>query len=532
MSEKNRIIFKNVCKNYGETKVVKDLNLDINPGERLVLLGPSGCGKSTTLRMIAGLEDITSGDLYFGNERVNDIASGERNIAMVFQNYALYPHLTVWDNITFGLRMNKVNKNEIDKRAREAIKILRLDGLEKRYPKELSGGQRQRVALCRAVVKQSPFFLLDEPLSNLDVQLRNTSREELVKLHNLYRPTFIYVTHDQIEAMTIGHRIAVMNKGVLQQIDTPEKIYNQPVNIFVAKFIGIPQINIVRVNIVEDEVIYLNNKIRVNNEKKKFLKDRREIYLGIRPEYIKVNREKFDGSMKGNIAKIENYGSQKCTHGIKLIDYIENEKVEVVTGSLIAQYTLIKEKMSKVSTEMKYPAKALLEALKNMILHRDYSYNGDSIIRIYKDRVEFTSLGELIGNLTVEGIRLGISVPRNLSLMKVFQEVVFTKGNGEGIQEILSVYKEYKVKPVFKSIGGVFQVILPKPEYTVNGKVISDKYRRVLEFMEKRGTVSNKEIQEHLELKSTSVVNYLKEMLEVELIEKIREGRNISYKIK
>lgn len=224
--------------------------------------------------------------------------------------------------------------------------------------------------------------------------------------------------------------------------------------------------------------------------------------------------------------------SDQCTHGIKLIDYIENEKVEVVTGSLIAQYTLIKEKMSKVSTEMKYPAKALLEALKNMILHRDYSYNGDSIIRIYKDRVEFTSLGELIGNLTVEGIRLGISVPRNLSLMKVFQEVVFTKGNGEGIQEILSVYKEYKVKPVFKSIGGVFQVILPKPEYTINGKVINDKYRRVLEFMEKRGTANNKEIQEHLELKSTSVVNYLKEMLELELIEKIRDGRNISYKIK
>ena len=188
--------------------------------------------------------------------------------------------------------------------------------------------------------------------------------------------------------------------------------------------------------------------------------------------------------------------------------------------------------MIQISTEMKYPVKAVLEVIKNMILHRDYPYNGDSIIRIYKDRIEFTSLGEVIGNLTVEGIRLGISVPRNLSLMKVFQEVVFTKGNGGGIQEMLSAYKEYKVKPVFKSIGGVFQVILPKPEYTVNGKVISDKYRRVLEFMEKRGIVSNKEIQEHLELKSTSVVNYLKEMLEVELIEKIREGRNISYKIK
>ena len=224
--------------------------------------------------------------------------------------------------------------------------------------------------------------------------------------------------------------------------------------------------------------------------------------------------------------------SDQCTHRVKLIDYTDNEKVEIVTGSLIAQYVGMKEKLIQISNEMKYPIKALIEALKNIILHRDYSYKGDSIIRIYKDRVEFTSLGELIGNLTVEGIRLGISVPRNLSLMKVFQEVVFTKGNGEGIQEILSVYKEYKVKPVFKSIGGVFQVILPKPQYTINGKVINDKYRRVLEFMEKRGTANNKEIQEHLELKSTSVVNYLKEMLELELIEKIRDSRNISYKIK
>ena len=224
--------------------------------------------------------------------------------------------------------------------------------------------------------------------------------------------------------------------------------------------------------------------------------------------------------------------SDQCTHGIKLIDYIENEKVEVVTGSLVNQYMTIKEKLIQISAEMKYPLKSILEALKNMILHRDYTYNGDSIIRIYKDRIEFTSLGELIANLTVEGIELGISLPRNPNLMKVFQEIGITKGNGEGIQEILSAYKEYKVRPVFKSIGGVFQVILPKPEYTVNGKVISDKYRRVLEFMEKRGTANNKEIQEHLELKSTSVVNCLKEMLELELIEKIREGRSISYKIK
>lgn len=224
--------------------------------------------------------------------------------------------------------------------------------------------------------------------------------------------------------------------------------------------------------------------------------------------------------------------SDQCTHRVKLIDYTDNEKVEIVAGSLIAQYVVIKEKLIQISTEMKYPIKALIEALKNIILHRDYSYNGDSIIRIYKDRIEFTSLGGLIANLTVEGIELGISVLRNLNLMRVFQEIGITKGNGEGIQEILSAYKEYKVKPVFKSIGGVFQVILPKPEYTINGKVINDKYRRVLEFMEKRGTANNKEIQEHLELKSTSVVNYLKEMLELELIEKIRDSRNISYKIK
>ena len=224
--------------------------------------------------------------------------------------------------------------------------------------------------------------------------------------------------------------------------------------------------------------------------------------------------------------------SDQCTHGIKLIDYTEGGKGEVVTGSLIAQYITLKEKMIQISTEMKYLLKSILEALKNMILHRDYSYNGDSIIRIYKDRIEFTSLGGLIGNLTVEGIELGISVPRNPNLMKVFQDISITKGNGEGIQEILSAYKEYKVRPVFKSIGGVFQVILPKPEYTVNGKVISEKYRKVLEFIESKGTVSNKDIQEHLELKSTSVVNYLKEMLDLELIEKIRDGRNISYRIK
>ena len=307
------VTLKNVKKIYdNKVTAVHDFNLEIADKEFIVLVGPSGCGKSTTLRMIAGLEEISEGDLLIGDKRMNDVEPKDRDIAMVFQNYALYPHMTVWDNITFGLRMNKVEREEIEKRAREALKILNLEGLEKRYSKELSGGQRQRVALCRAVVKQSPFFLLDEPLSNLDVQLRNTSREELVKLHNLYRPTFVYVTHDQIEAMTIGHRIAVLNKGYLQQIDTPEKIYNNPVNVFVAKFIGIPQINIIRVNINEGELLLKNNRIKISDEKRKFIEKRREVYLGIRPEYVKVGREKSENNIKGNISKIENYGSQKC----------------------------------------------------------------------------------------------------------------------------------------------------------------------------------------------------------------------------
>ena len=193
------IKFINVSKSYGDTKIINSLNLTINAGERLVLLGPFGCGKSTTLRMIAGLEDITSGDIFFGNNRITNVEAGDRGITTVFQNYALYLHLTVWNNITFGLKMNGVEKNEIEKRTAEVVKILNLQGLEKRYPKELSRGQKQKVALGRAAVKNSDFFLLDEPLSNLDVQLRNSSREELINSHEINRPTFIYVTHDQIE---------------------------------------------------------------------------------------------------------------------------------------------------------------------------------------------------------------------------------------------------------------------------------------------------------------------------------------------
>lgn len=306
------IRFENISKNYGETKIVKNLNLTIKAGERLVLLGPSGCGKSTTLRMIAGLEEITSGNMFFDKEKINHVEAGDRNIAMVFQNYALYPHLNVWDNITFGLKMNGIKKDEIQKRTLEVIKILNLEGLEKRYPRELSGGQRQRVALGRAAVKNSHFFLLDEPLSNLDVQLRNSSREELIKLHEINRPTFVYVTHDQIEAMTIGHRIAVLNKGTLQQIDTPEEIYNNPGNIFVAKFIGTPPMNIIKIKII-DEAIYMERYF-INENKNLIpnLNNRTSLFLGIRPEHISVHDKYLPGRIKGEVTRIENYGNQKC----------------------------------------------------------------------------------------------------------------------------------------------------------------------------------------------------------------------------
>ena len=243
------IVFSHVDKAYGKTVVIKDLNLEIRRGERLILLGPSGCGKTTTLRMMAGFEDISAGELYMDGKVVNDVPPGERNIAMVFQSYALFPHLTVWENITFGLVLQKLPKEEIEKRTYQALDILHLRGQEHKKTHELSGGQKQRVALCRALVKQSPFFFLDEPLSNLDAQLRQKARTELVKIHEMFRPTMVYVTHDQIEAMTVADRIAVMNKGKVQQIDTPDTIYHHPANVFVATFIGSPAMNVVKARI-------------------------------------------------------------------------------------------------------------------------------------------------------------------------------------------------------------------------------------------------------------------------------------------
>src|SRR5438034_114707 len=241
------VTFDHVTKKYGDVHVVKDMNLAINDGEFMVLVGPSGCGKTTSLRMIAGLEEISSGELKIGDRIVNDVPPKDRDIAMVFQSYALYPHMTVRDNMAFGLKLRKLPKSDIEKRVNEAAGILSLDKLLDRRPKALSGGQRQRVALGRAIVRGPSVFLMDEPLSNLDAKLRVQTRAEIARLHQRLKTTIVYVTHDQVEAMTMGDRIAVMSEGHIQQVGSPQELYDYPTNRFVAGFIGSPSMNFMEV---------------------------------------------------------------------------------------------------------------------------------------------------------------------------------------------------------------------------------------------------------------------------------------------
>ena len=239
------IVFKNIAKSYGQTEVIRDVSLDVRDGEFIVFVGPSGCGKSTTLRMVAGLEAISSGDLFIDGVRVNDLGPAERGAAMVFQSYALYPHMTVEQNMSFGLRMTGHPKAEIAQRVQETAQMLQLVPLLQRYPKQLSGGQRQRVAIGRAIVRRPKLFLFDEPLSNLDAALRVQLRIELAKLHQQLKTTMVYVTHDQTEAMTLGERIAVFNQGCIEQLGTPVELYQKPINRFVAEFLGSPKINVI-----------------------------------------------------------------------------------------------------------------------------------------------------------------------------------------------------------------------------------------------------------------------------------------------
>lgn len=310
----NSVQFKDVYKSYGKTDVIKSLNLDIKQGERIVLLGPSGCGKSTVLRMISGLESISGGKLYLNGEVANDVDPGDRSIAMVFQNYALFPHMTVKDNVGYGLKINKVPKSEAQTRINDALKILKLDGYEERLPRELSGGQRQRVALARALVKRGDFLLLDEPLSNLDAQLRGQARKELVSIHELYKQTFIYVTHDQIEAMTIGHRIALLKDGKIQMLDTPSNVYHHPANIFVAQFIGSPSTNIINVRYDGGKIYFESGQSFQLPEpwiKKLEASGIKQLVMGIRPEDVRLEPSSSQGDeLRVEVDYIEDYGNR------------------------------------------------------------------------------------------------------------------------------------------------------------------------------------------------------------------------------
>jgi len=277
----------------GNVTAVSDFCLDIEDKEFIVLVGPSGCGKSTTLRMVAGLEEISDGELYIGDKLVNDVAPKDRDIAMVFQNYALYPHMTVYDNMAFGLKLRKTPKDEIKRRVEEAAKILDIAHLLNRKPKALSGGQRQRVALGRAIVREPKVFLFDEPLSNLDAKLRVAMRTEITKLHQRLQTTFIYVTHDQTEAMTMGTRIVVMKDGVIQQVDNPQNLYDKPSNLFVAGFIGTPPMNFFDVHLTKDSTgayaLFGDNKVRIPESRVNAMPDDcwgKDAVMGVRPEEI------------------------------------------------------------------------------------------------------------------------------------------------------------------------------------------------------------------------------------------------------
>jgi len=278
----------------GGVNAVSEFTLEIEDKEFIVLVGPSGCGKSTTLRMVAGLEEISDGQLYIGDRLVNDVAPKDRDIAMVFQNYALYPHMTVYDNMAFGLKLRKVPKAEIDQRVKEAARILDIEHLLNRKPKALSGGQRQRVALGRAIVREPKVFLMDEPLSNLDAKLRVQMRTEITKLHQKLQTTFIYVTHDQTEAMTMGSRIVVMKDGFIQQVETPQNLYDYPDNLFVAGFIGSPQMNFFDVTLTQEGndvfAVFGTSKVKVPEGKIKKLVSTdyigKTVKLGVRPEDI------------------------------------------------------------------------------------------------------------------------------------------------------------------------------------------------------------------------------------------------------
>ena len=326
-----KIKFINVEKSFGKNKVIKKFNLEINDGEFTVLVGPSGCGKSTLLRMISGLEKIDKGTILLNKNIINDLLPSKRDMAMVFQSYALYPHMNVYENMSFGLKIEKKSKEEIETKVMQAAKILKIEELLERKPKQLSGGQRQRVAIGRAITRNPKIFLFDEPLSNLDAALRAEMRVEISKLHKQIKTNMIYVTHDQVEAMTLADRIVILNHGNIEQVGTPEEIYNNPSNVFVAQFIGTPKMNILKIMsediLSSNKINFLGNSVLLPNvtlEKKNY-------FIGIRPEHFSVSNES-EFKFSPQIDLIENLGNEK-------IAYIKMDKHEI-SAKISSQYTI------------------------------------------------------------------------------------------------------------------------------------------------------------------------------------------------
>ena len=353
------IEISNVGKVYPNgTRALEDVNITIDDGEFVVLVGPSGCGKTTLLRMVAGLEDITEGTIEIADKVVNEVAPKDRDIAMVFQNYALYPHMSVYDNMAFSLKLRKLPKDEIDSKVRDAAKTLEIDELLERKPKALSGGQRQRVAMGRAIVRNPQAFLMDEPLSNLDAKLRVQMRAELGQLHSQLQTTTLYVTHDQVEAMTMGDRVAVIRKGILQQIDTPREIYLYPKNIFVAGFIGSPSMNFVYATVSPSGKSF---KIKIGDIELKTptapealadFKDK-EIVLGIRPEAFEDSvyaGKEFTEDFPVEITLLEQLGSDSYIHFYKDIKPVQTEAIEEILADE-------GEDISVLGTETKFIAR-------------------------------------------------------------------------------------------------------------------------------------------------------------------------------
>ena len=356
------------------TRALEDVSIEVNDGEFVVLVGPSGCGKTTLLRMVAGLEDITEGEISIADKIVNEVAPKDRDIAMVFQNYALYPHMSVYDNMAFSLKLRKFSKDEIDKKVKDAAKTLEIDELLDRKPKALSGGQRQRVAMGRAIVRSPQAFLMDEPLSNLDAKLRVQMRAELGQLHTQLQTTTLYVTHDQVEAMTMGDRVAVIRKGVLQQIDTPREIYLYPKNIFVAGFIGSPSMNFVYATVETSSkgssLTFGEDKIFVKDAPESLKEyEGKEIVLGIRPEAFEdsvyANKKEFSEEINIDVSLLEQLGSDTYIHFYKDINPVQTEAIEEILADE-------GEDISVLGTQTKFIARinpnATIEEGKNITL--------------------------------------------------------------------------------------------------------------------------------------------------------------------